>query len=394
MPPPRKIAIFTGNRSEYGLQYPVLRAIAKDPRLEYFLLAGGSHLHEDFGKTSSEIENDGFRIYREVQIEAGRDSAQYTARAIGTGVSNISSILAELRPDFLLVYGDRFESFAALIAATQMNIATAHIEGGDYTEGGALDDSVRHAMTKLAHLHFPTNAPAAERVRALGEEPWRICVAGLPALDLIAENEFTSPAALVEEFALDLSRPVVLFCQHSVTTEPDRALIQIRPSLGALRTLSREGYQSVLTYPNNDDGGRTIAAELEKFAAEKLPSVHLVRSLGRRRFHGMLNLIGRAARGALVGNSSAGIKESPAFGCPVVNIGTRQQGRLRSTNVIDVPYDEAAIAAAISRCTKEFRDVCRNCENPYGRGNAGARIAEVLATIPIDAKLLQKKMTF
>jgi UDP-hydrolysing UDP-N-acetyl-D-glucosamine 2-epimerase len=396
MPARRKIAVFTGNRAEYGLQYPVLTAIANDPRLDYYLLAGGSHLREDFGRTSAEIEGDGFRIYREVQIAGDQDSTPCTARAIGTAVTSISSILAELRPDVVLIYGDRFESFAAMIASTQMNIATAHIEGGDYTEGGALDDSVRHAMTKLAHIHFATNVGAADRVRALGEESWRVLVSGLPALDLIAQNQFTPPADLVEEFSLTLSQPVLLFCQHSVTTEPDRALSQIHPSLNALRSLSREGYQMVLTYPNDDRGGETIAGELEKFAKEKLRAVHLIRSLGRSRFHGMLNLIGRVGRGALVGNSSAGVKESPAFGCPVVNIGSRQQGRLRSTNVIDVPYDENAIQAAIKRCSHddEFRNVCRKCENPYGRGGAGAQIAEVLATIPIDSRLLQKKMTF
>jgi UDP-hydrolysing UDP-N-acetyl-D-glucosamine 2-epimerase len=392
----RKIAVFTGNRSEYGLQYPVLAAIAKDPRLEYYLLAGGAHLREDFGRTSAEIESDGFRIYREVQIRVDADSVGYTAQSIGAGITSISSILAELRPDFTVIYGDRFESFAAMIASTQMNIPTAHIEGGDYTEGGALDDSVRHAMTKLAHVHFTTNAAAADRVRALGEEPWRIHNSGLPALDLIAASQFTPPAALLEEFGFKLSQPIVLFCQHSVTTEQDRAASQIQPSLQALRQLSGERYQVVLTYPNDDSGGKAIVRELKSFAAEKRPAVHLVPSLGRSRFHGMLNLVGRVGKGALVGNSSAGIKESPAFGCAVVNIGSRQQGRLRSTNVLDVPCDADAILAAIRRCANDqaFREVCQTCENPYGHGGAGAKIAEVLATIPIDARLLQKKMTF
>jgi UDP-N-acetylglucosamine 2-epimerase (non-hydrolysing)/GDP/UDP-N,N'-diacetylbacillosamine 2-epimerase (hydrolysing) len=392
----RKIAVFTGSRSEYGLQYPVLTAIARDPRLEYYLLAGGAHLREDFGRTAAEIESDGFRIHREVQIQVDADCKGYTAQSIGAGITSISSILAELQPDFTVVYGDRFETFAAMIASTQMNIPTAHIEGGDYTEGGALDDSVRHAMTKLAHIHFTTNAAAADRVRALGEESWRIYLTGLPALDLIAAGQFAPSAALLEEFGFDLSQPIVLFCQHSVTTERDRAASQIQPSLEALRQLAREHYQMVLTYPNDDSGGKAMIRELKSFAAEKCPAVHLVPSLGRSRFHGILNLIGRVGKGALVGNSSAGIKESPAFGCPVVNIGSRQQGRLRSTNVLDVPYDADAILNAIRRCSNDeaFRETCRTCENPYGSGGAGAKIAEVLATIPIDARLLQKKMTF
>lgn len=392
----RKIAVFTGNRSEYGLQYSVLSALAKDPRLEYYLLAGGAHLREDFGRTSAEIESDGFRIYREVKIGANADSVAYTAQSIGAGITSISAILAELRPDFTIIYGDRFESFAAMIASTQMNIPTAHIEGGDYTEGGALDDSVRHAMTKLAHIHFTTSPAAAERVRALGEEPWRIFVTGLPALDMIATNHFTPVATLLQEFGFSLSKPIVLFCQHSVTTEQERAASQIQPSLNALRRLSNEGHQVVITYPNDDSGGKAIIRELESLASEKRTGLHLVQSLGRSRFHGMLNLIGRIGRGALLGNSSAGIKEAPAFGCPVVNIGSRQQGRLRSTNVLDVPYDEEAILAAVRCCFQDeaFRQICRTCENPYGAGGAGVKIAAVLATIPIDAKLLQKKMTF
>src|SRR5205807_714582 len=290
----------------------------------------------------------------------------------------------------------RFESFAAMIASTQMNIATAHIEGGDYTEGGALDDSVRHAMTKLAHLHVTTNAAAAERVKALGEEPWRVFMSGLPALDLIADNCFTPPAALLEEFGFDASRPILLFCQHSVTTEQECAASQIQPSLQALRRLADERYQMVLTFPNDDAGGVAIIGELKKFATEKRLGVQLVRNLGRSRFHGMLNLMGKAGKGAIVGNSSAGIKESPAFGCPAVNIGSRQNGRLRAMNVIDVPYEEDSIMAAIRRCVDDqvFLNLCRTCENPYGSGNAGARIADVLATVPIDTKLLQKKMTF
>ena len=189
----RRIAVFTGNRAEYGLQYPILKALAADARLEYFLLAGGAHLDASFGQTIAEIESDGFTVYRRVDIKMERDSVFGTAQAIGTGILSISAILDELRPDFLVVYADRFESFAAMVAGTQMSIPTAHIEGGDYTEGGALDDTVRHAMTKLAHLHFATNEEAAESIRRLGEEPWRVFTVGQPALDMIAAGQYLSP---------------------------------------------------------------------------------------------------------------------------------------------------------------------------------------------------------
>ncbi len=183
----RKIAVFTGNRAEYGLQYPILKAIDAHPKLEYFLLVSGAHLQEDFGYTLKEIENDNFKVYAEVKLEMEEDTLFSTAQAIGSGILSLSRILDKIRPDFLVVYADRFEGFSAVITGTQMNIPTAHIEGGDLTEGGALDDSVRHAMTKLAHLHFTTNEQAAERVRKLGEELRRrihLGISGINAIDL------------------------------------------------------------------------------------------------------------------------------------------------------------------------------------------------------------------
>lgn len=390
----RKIAVFTGNRAEYGLQYPILRAIVADPRLEYYLLVGGAHLQQDFGRTMKEIENDGFHVYREVEIRMQQDTLFATAQAIGTGIISLSKILDELRPDFLVVYADRYEGFSAMITGTQMNIPTAHIEGGDYTEGGALDDSVRHAMTKLAHLHFATNEQAVERIQRLGEEPWRIFNVGQPSLDLINAGLFASPVEITSDLKIDLSHPVILFCQHSVTTEFEQAAEQIKPSLAALRKLAKDGYQIIITYPNNDAGGRRIIEEIGKLNGEA--NIQIWQSLGRHKFHGVLNVIGRIGRGAFVGNSSAIIKETPAFGCPAVNIGSRQQGRLRANNVLDTAYSEGEILAAIHRSItdEEFRLQCQTCVNPYGAGNAGAKIAEVLATVPLDSRLLQKKMTY
>ena len=390
----RKIAVFTGNRSEYGLQYPILQALSQDPRLDYLLLAGGAHLQQDFGSTMAEIAQDGFKVHREIEIQMDQDTLFATAQAIGSGILSLSRHLDELRPDFLLVYGDRYEGFLAMITGTQMNIPTGHIEGGDYTEGGALDDSVRHAMTKLAHLHFATNQQAVERILRLGEEPWRVFNVGLPSLDLIEAGIYAGPDELARDLELDPARPIILFCQHSVTTEFDQAGLQIRPALQALKRLAGEGWQVIVTYPNNDAGGLQIVEALETLKG--CPGVQVTKSLGRSRFHGVLNLIGRKGRGCLAGNSSAGIKETPAFGCPTVNIGSRQQGRLRAGNVLDTGYGEENIYRAIRRCGEDeaFRRICKSCRNPYGAGDAGIRIAEVLATISIDLKLLQKKMTY
>lgn len=392
----RTVAIFTGNRAEYGLQYPILRAVDRHPDLEYRLIVSGAHLDSNFGRTLEEIRSDGFRIDDEVKIEMDAGSLFATAQAIGSGVLAISQALARLKPDLMVVYADRFEGLAAVIASTQMNVPTAHVEGGDLTEGGALDDSVRHAMTKLSHLHFTTNQQASNRILAMGEEPWRVHTVGFPAIDLISEGRFAQHDEVASRLGLDLSRPVVLFTQHSVTTEFDQAAAQVMPSLQAIEQLAAEGVQVVLTYPNNDAGGRQIIERLDAFAARKVPGTQVHRSLGRHLYHGVLALAkDPTCKVACAGNSSSGLKETPAFGCPTVNIGSRQDGRLRGQNVLDAGYDAEGVASAVRRCLfeEEFRRLCRTAENPYWLGDAGPKIANVLATVPIDQALIRKRMT-
>lgn len=392
----RKIAIFTGNRAEYGLQFPIIKAVDSHPDLEYYLLVSGTHLDEDFGKTSAEIAQDGFTVHREIKIEMKHDNLFATAQAIGTGILSLSAVLDELRPDILVVYADRFEGFSAVITGTQMGIPTAHVEGGDITEGGALDDNVRHAMTKLAHLHFTTNEDAARRVRAMGEEAWRVFNVGFPAIDLIAAGNFAKPDELIQRYGLNTERPVVLFTQHSVTTEYEAANLQIGPALEALAILAAAGCQVIVTYPNNDAGGKRIIHRINEWYGEGIPNVQVYPSLGRYNYHGVLHLAGHGGGwGVCVGNSSSGIKETPALGCPAVNIGSRQQGRLRAENVIDTGYDRDEILAAVKKSLhdKAFRARCLICENPYGVGDAGKKIAEVLASIEFGPRLIQKKMT-
>jgi UDP-hydrolysing UDP-N-acetyl-D-glucosamine 2-epimerase len=390
------IGVFTGNRAEYGLQFPILRAIDQHPNLEYRLIVSGAHLDDNFGRTLAEIEADGFTVHAEVKINMTDDDLHSTAQAIGTGVVSMGQALGKLDLDMLVVYADRFEGFAAVIAGTQMNVPTAHVEGGDLTEGGALDDSVRHAMTKLAHLHFTTNEQATNRILAMGEEAWRVHTVGFPAIDLIADNNFASPEELVTRYGLNLSRPIVLFTQHSVTTEFDDAGIQIKPALEALKNLAAENIQIIATYPNNDAGGRRIIRELENLIEQGHANIQLHRSLGRYNYHGVLSLARNPnLRVACVGNSSSGIKETPAFGCPTVNIGSRQEGRLRANNVIDAGYATAKIESAILSCfnDSDFRTTCQTTHNPYGLGDAGPKVANILAKTDLSPKILRKKMT-
>lgn len=392
----RIIAVFTGNRAEYGLQFPVLKAIEAHPDLDYRLIVSGAHLDKNFGETLEEIKNDGFKVAEEVKIEMDAGTLESNVQAIGSGVLSIGKALSSIKPDMMVVYADRFEGLAAVIAATQMNIPTAHIEGGDLTEGGALDDSVRHAMSKLSHLHFTTNQQASNRIVAMGEELWRVHTVGFPAIDLITEGNYATPEEITDKLGLDLNQPIVLFTQHSVTTEFDSAAAQLKPSIDAIRKLANEGVQIVCTYPNNDAGGRAIISELAKLKEKNITGIQVHRSLGRYLYHGVLALAkDEKHRVACVGNSSSGIKETPVFGCPTVNIGSRQEGRLRGQNVVDVDYDADNIASVVQKCLHDadFRHQCRDTDNPYYLGDAGKKIAEVLADVPLDKILIRKKMT-
>lgn len=230
----------------------------------------------------------------------------------------------------------------------------------------------------------------------MGEESWRVHTVGFPAIDLISEGRYAKPDEVVERLGLDLGRPIMLFTQHSVTTEFDQAVAQLEPSLSAIEELAATGVQVILTYPNNDAGGRQIIQRLEAFHERAVSNTQVHRSLGRHLYHGVLALAqDPALRVACVGNSSSGLKETPAFHCPTVNIGSRQEGRLRGENVLDAGYDSVAITEAVRRCLSDecFRTLCRGADNPYWLGDAGPKIANVLATVPLDQNLIRKRMT-
>jgi UDP-hydrolysing UDP-N-acetyl-D-glucosamine 2-epimerase len=397
----RKIAVFTGNRAEYGLLLPVIKEISNRNHLELMLLVSGAHLDPLFGRTIDSIKANGFSVSAEIAVDLKSDDLYSTAIAIGEGIQAIASALKKLKPDFLIVYADRFEGFAAVVAASQMRIPVAHIEGGDMTDGGALDDNVRHAMTKLSHLHFTTNQQAADNVLQLGEEDWRVFNAGLPSLDAILQGKLASKSEIATKWSIDFNAPIILFTQHSVTTQFDQSAIHIEASLNALEHFLHKGAQVFVTYPNNDAGGKLIIESINTWQ-QHLPSatqkrLFVVPALGSYFYHGLLALSkDPLVRLVCVGNSSSGIKETPVFGCPTVNIGSRQDGRLRAGNVLDVPYDMQSILTAITQCLDDsaFRKHCAAVDNPYGSGNAAKAIVDVLQSMPLDNRLIAKKTIF
>ena len=251
-------------------------------------------------------------------------------------------------------------------------------------------------MTKLAHLHFTTNQQASNRVLAMGEEDWRVHTVGFPAIDLIAAGNYATPDEIINNLDLDLNKPIVLFTQHSVTTEFDDAKNQVIPSIEAMVKLAGEGVQIICTYPNNDAGGQAIISELDKLDNKKVAGIQVHRSLGRYLYHGLLALAkDKKHQIACVGNSSSGIKETAVFGCPTVNIGSRQEGRLRGQNVIDADYDSSNIVAVVNNCffDEKFKANCTATDNPYYLGDAGKKIADILSTVPLGTEIIRKKMT-
>lgn len=392
----RCIGVFTGNRAEYGLLYSLLKELEASENIDLRLIVSGAHLDPNFGNTILDIEKDGFSIEEEIKIPLEMHELASTSKAIGLAILSITEVLERIEPDMFVVYADRFEGLAAAIAASQMSIPTAHIEGGDITEGGTFDDSVRHAMTKLSHLHFTTNEQASNRVIAMGEEPWRVHNVGFPGIDLISSGKVTSPEELINKYNLDLSRPILLFTQHSVGVEFLETKSHIEASLRALSILVDKDVQVIITYPNNDVGSQIIIDNILAWEAQhKNKNIQVHKSLGQANYYGVLSLAKDFAQKVVcIGNSSSGIKETPAFKCPTVNIGPRQSGRLRAENVLDAKYETNDIIEKVNLALydMEFRKVCHSVINPYGTGGSSKKIARILLDVELGPKLLTKKM--
>ncbi|MGH7446113.1 MAG: UDP-N-acetylglucosamine 2-epimerase, partial [Longimicrobiales bacterium] len=352
------------------------------PDMALLLVVGGSHLAAQYGRTIDAIRADGVEIAATVDMTPATDSGVATAEAMGRGVTGFARAFADLAPDLAVVLGDRFEMLSAALAALPQRIPLAHIHGGELTEG-ALDDSIRHALTKLSHLHFVSTQEYARRVISLGEEPWRVVVSGAPALDNLRETPLMTREELDRAYGLRAGRSFLLMTYHPVTLEHERTAERVD---AVCRAIARADLPVVVTYPNADMGSAAIIERIQAFAATR-PDVRIATNLGTRGYFSMM-----AHAAAMVGNSSSGIIEAASFRLPVVNVGDRQQGRVRGANVLDCEPDEAAIDAAIGRALAPgFRESLRDLRNPYGDGNAADRIVSTLATIPFDGRLLRKR---
>lgn len=376
----RRIAVVTVARSDYGMQTSVLEAIREDSELELRLIVSGSHLSPDFGLTVREIEEDGFEIAERVEMLLSSHEPAGVAASFGLGVIGLANAYRRLRPDMLLLLGDRYEMLAAAAAGLPFSLPIAHVHGGETTQG-SMDEWIRHALTKLSHLHFPATEGYARRIVQMGEEPWRVVVSGAPALDNLARLPPLEPEELERRFGIPAAESFLLVTYHPDTIEPAATDGQLDELLAAL---DHAEAPLVFTYPGADLGGRSVAERIQRYAEGRDAAV--VASLGAQAY---FTLMSRAL--AMVGNSSSGIIEAPSFGLPVVNVGERQRGRLRTANVIDVPCERSAIRAAIAKAVSpQFRAGLEGLANPYGDGRAAERIVARLKEVALDERLLAK----
>ena len=384
----RRIAVFTSGRSEYGLLYWTIKRIQNDPDLELLLLVSGSHQSDKYGNSAEQIVQDGFPIAKLIPMpllvdQTGQQDGSYLGRAVGQATIDISQVLSELKPDLLLILGERLELMSAVTAALPQLIPVAHIHGGESSEG-AIDESVRHAVTKLSHLHFASTDFYANRIMQLGEEDWRVHVCGAPGLEHIYNTALPTRDTLERELGLDLEDNTLIVTYHPETIISGADYQGID---GLLTALAEINMQLIITYPNPDFGSDEIIKKINAFKVSH-NKVFVTANLGTNRYLGLLKEMK-----AMVGNSSSGIIEAASFGLPVVNIGERQRGRIRGSNVIDVNSDKASILQGITRAIDpDFKSQCQYFTNPYDFGRSSEVIVKVLKEVDLNRDLLKKRL--
>ena len=375
----RKICVVTGSRAEYGLLRWVMQGIRDSVDLQLQVVATGMHLSPEFGLTFREIDNDGLPIDRKVEMLLSSDTPSGVAKSMGLGMIGFADALEQLRPDLMLVLGDRFEIFSAVAAAMVARIPVAHLHGGETTEG-AFDEAIRHSITKMSHMHFVAAEEYRKRVIQLGEDPSRVFLVGGLGIDNIKKLRLLERAELEKSlnFALGVKSLLVTF--HSATLENVNAAYQMGELLAALEDMSDT--QLVFTMPNADTGGRALIEMVEEFVVGH-GNARAYTSLGQLRYLSCLQHVD-----GVVGNSSSGLLEVPSFKKGTVNIGDRQRGRLKADSVIDCEPDRQSIMQAIRRLySPQFQAALNGVRNPYGEGGAAGKIVEILRTHPLEGIL-------
>jgi len=381
---PLKICVVTGSRAEYGLFYPLLRLLQKDRAVELQVLVTGMHLSPEFGLTWKQVVADGFVINEKVEMLLSSDTDAAITKSTGIGLIGMADAFQRLRPDWIVVLGDRFETFAAAIAAHLAKIPIAHLHGGELTEG-ATDDAMRHAITKMSYLHFTSAETYRKRVIQLGEAPGRVFTTGAIGLDNAKQLKLLTKNQLSKELDFSLAGNILLVTYHPVTLEENTAAIQMKNLLKALDAFGE--YTIIFTLPNADASGRVIMTLINEYVHKNTGRSKAFSSLGHLRYLSLLQYVS-----AVVGNSSSGIIEAPFFAVPTVNIGDRQTGRIRAASVIDTATGTGSIVEGIKKAVSPaFAAVCKKSVNPYGKGDTATQIVRILKK---QGRLTSVKKTF
>jgi UDP-hydrolysing UDP-N-acetyl-D-glucosamine 2-epimerase len=381
----RKICVVTTSRADFGLLHGLMGSIQQDRALRLQVIVTGMHLSTRLGKTVDEVEAAGVRIDRRIDMDLHVDSGAGNAKAIGRGVAGFTDALSELKPAILVLLGDRFELFSPGIAALMLRIPIAHIHGGERTEG-AIDEAVRHAITKMSSLHFAATEVYRKRIIQMGEMPSRTFNFGAPGLDELFGEPLMTRAELESDLGVSLHDDSAIVTYHPETQDATSSHEQIRVVLSAIE---KSSVRAVFTMANADAGGQVINQAVQKFCSRNPKHFKLVANMGRRRYLSCLQHFR-----LMIGNSSSGLVEGPSFRIPVVNIGDRQRGRVRGKNIIDVARDEAAIRKGIEcALSSRFRASLRRMKNPYDRfhdGRTSERIKNVLKEVELSEDFLKK----
>ncbi len=377
----RKICVITGTRAEYGVMKPFLERIRDSADLRLQLVVCGMHLMRRFGSSVDIIRKDGFKISAKLDIFSGKEGGLQLAGSFARAVPGFARIFKKLEPDIVVLEADRIEMLAAGLAAAFLNLPIVHISGGDVS--GGMDDAIRHSLSRFAHLHLANTKASCKRLLRMGEEPWRIKYVGTLAVSKAILGQSCSKEEIRRKLGIDLNKALFLVIQHPVANEYRDAALQMRRTLEAARHFKT---QTVIFYPNCDMGGQSMIKEILKY--RKFPFIRIFKNIERPYYLGLLKYAS-----VLIGNSSSGIVEAPFFGTPVVNIGSRQDGRERAANVVDVPYSKRKIIQAIKRFRKNSYKRIKG-GNPYRDLNTDKKITNILRAVKLDDRLLNRRLSF
>lgn len=380
----KRIGIMTGTRAEYGLLKPLMQEINKDNDLELYLIVSGMHLSPEFGMTYQEIEEDGFEINAKVEMLLSSDSPAGISKSIGLGVIGFADEFQRADLDMLILLGDRYEALSAAICAMVMRIPIAHLHGGELTEG-AIDEGIRHSITKMSYLHFTSTEQYRSRVIQLGENPERVFYVGALGVENIKKINLMTKEELEKSIHFEIDENTVVVTYHPVTLENNTVEEQF---LNLLKVLDRNPkIRMIFTKANADTNGRIVNELIDKYAAQNSERACAFMSLGQKRYLSALKYCR-----IVIGNSSSGIIEAPSFGKPIINIGDRQKGRICADSVINCGYTQQEIQQAMETAlTEEFENKARNCRNPYEKENTAANIISVIKDYLLNDKIKLKK---